>query len=184
MQTPWGRAEEIVRLERGVSWVSTPGHGGFMVAQGVAKKLLTPEAQSRGYKYCGYLAYEEDCDYAIVLFEHQEWAEKLGIKSVNGLLSNLSTYNPLYLIERGIDPMQDEFQSWQERQLEQKMRQDKHPDLIVAAWGDWADWVPKGKVGVSAADAKRYLVSEADYQKMTGPKLISKIQHEAVSEAA
>lgn len=181
MNTPWGKAQEVVKLDKGVSWVSTAGHGGFMVGVGAAKRLLSPEAQAEGEQWGSYLSFEEDCDYAIVLWEHPEYAEKLGMKSVSGLFSHLSTWKPLYLIARGIDPGADEFSKWQDWQREQFMRAEHNGDLIVSASGDWASWVPKGKVGVTTADNKRYLVPDADYTALVGPKFLSRIQHEEVA---
>jgi hypothetical protein len=44
------------------------------------------------------------------------------------------------------------------------MRAEKSPDLIVAATGWIAEWVPKGRVGVYTADGKRYTVPAAEYE--------------------
>ncbi|MFT0817048.1 hypothetical protein U0W62_12195, partial [Avibacterium paragallinarum] len=45
--------------------------------------------------------------------------------------------------------------------------------VVSAAWGDWAHWVPKGKVGVVARrdsdkTEKWFLVDDALYSKRTG----------------
>jgi hypothetical protein len=73
METPWGTADEILRITRGVSWVSTPSHGGLMVANTVAQKYLTPKAIEYGEKFGRHIAYEEDCACAIPFFQNPQW---------------------------------------------------------------------------------------------------------------
>lgn len=73
MQTPWGRADQVTKIETGVSWVSTPSHGGLMVALGAARKYLTPKAIEFGQQCGGYVAFEEDCAYAVALFQMPAW---------------------------------------------------------------------------------------------------------------
>lgn len=38
--TPWGKADSVTEIIRGVRWVATPGHGGLGVARGVALHIL------------------------------------------------------------------------------------------------------------------------------------------------
>ena len=74
MPTLWGKADYVTHLERGVVWVGTPSHGGLMVGKAVARKRLSPEAQEVG-ELCGsWLCYEEDCAYAVPLYENPQWA--------------------------------------------------------------------------------------------------------------
>jgi hypothetical protein len=77
MKTPWGTADEILRITRGVSWVNTPSHGGLMVANGTAQKSLTPKAIEYSEKFGNYIAYEEDCAYAIPFFQNPQWKRLL-----------------------------------------------------------------------------------------------------------
>lgn len=58
---------------RGVRWVSTAGHGGMGVADGLARKLLSHAAYKEGEKYGGYVWYEEDVAFEILYYEHPEW---------------------------------------------------------------------------------------------------------------
>ena len=44
MACPWGHIDYIKNIERGISWVSTPSHGGFRVSHGWAKQNLTQKA--------------------------------------------------------------------------------------------------------------------------------------------
>ena len=80
--TPWGPAQNVEDIARGVRWVSTAGHGGLGVAKGVAQSQLSPAARKLGMYGNGYFWYEEDVQYAIAFYEHPEWGQKL--KSVAG----------------------------------------------------------------------------------------------------
>lgn len=67
--TPWGSAQNVTSITRGIRSVSTAGHGGILVSP--TKNAMIPEymRESSG-------AYEEDCEWAIpaVVFE-KEWRE-------------------------------------------------------------------------------------------------------------
>lgn len=73
MNTPWGKADHVTKIETGVSWVSTPSHGGLMVALGAAQKYLTPKAIEQGGRYGAYICFEEDCAYAVAFFQNPAW---------------------------------------------------------------------------------------------------------------
>jgi len=66
--SPWGCVDYCDTLYPGVFMVSTPSHGGIMVSTDV-EDLLSPAARKLGWRQCGYLCYEEDCDEAVVLRE-------------------------------------------------------------------------------------------------------------------
>lgn len=62
--TPWGDADHIQHLERGIFMASTPGHGGYYVPPEV-RKDWTPCL--RDAETCGGPGwFEEDCDWAIL----------------------------------------------------------------------------------------------------------------------
>lgn len=69
MFTPWGLSQHVEKFATGLCLVSTAGHGGYMVAKGFSKKHLSPAAQAQGMNYGNYLAYEEDCLWAVVAYE-------------------------------------------------------------------------------------------------------------------
>lgn len=73
MFTPWGLSQHVESFARGLCSVSTASHGGFMVAKGFARKHLSQEAQAQGLEYGDYLAYEEDCLWAVVAYELPEY---------------------------------------------------------------------------------------------------------------
>jgi hypothetical protein len=175
MHTPWGRSDYQKQFRRGVTWVSTPSHGGFMIAEGTARELLSAAAIAEGELCCGYLAFEEDCDAAIVLYELPETREGFSNTSDAELIASLSAWNLPYLRARGIEPDAQGAAFWQERHEEERMRAEKSPDLIIAGFGDWAEWVPAGRVGLCTADGKRYTAPAAAYDARKGLNLLSKL---------
>lgn len=80
-KTIWRPAQFMYEIMRGVRWYSTAGHGGLAVADGVARKFLTPAAYKLGQKAGGYVWYEEDVAYALPFYEHPEWGVALKQKS-------------------------------------------------------------------------------------------------------
>ena len=95
--TPWGKADRVVEIARGVKWVSTPSHGGLAVAKGAAEKLLTPAARELANYMGGYYWYEEDQQYSIPFYEHPEWAQITGSSgNKEDFEKNLQKYYPNY----------------------------------------------------------------------------------------
>ncbi len=165
MNSPWGKVDFKETIQRGIHWVNTPGHGGLMIATGVARKLLSEAARKQGTTFGGYLAYEEDCQYAVALYE----LSKLGITlrkradvsseaQEENLLKTISSWNADYLIERGITPTQPEYDNYLDRQEQQKLRDEKNPDYIISALGN-----DDGTVDVTTADDAEHKVSGTSY---------------------
>lgn len=67
--TPWGKSTSVRQYERGISFVGTESHGGYLVARGYAKKNFSKAAQQVGKDFGAYLAYEEDCLAAVIDLE-------------------------------------------------------------------------------------------------------------------
>jgi hypothetical protein len=170
--SPWGKIDSRLTVTRGLSWVSTPSHGGFAVADGFARKNLSSAALLRGERKGGYYFYEEDCDAYIILLEVP--VSRQGTETEESkIIAGLSRWHADYLIERGITPNQEGFKFFQENRLQDAMRAQKHPDLIVSASGDWKAGVPKGCVEVTTADGKRYHVLASEYDNRVGINLLS-----------
>lgn len=64
--SPWGQVDHVTKIQEGVYFVSTPGHGGFMVAKSVP---LSDAAKAEADEFGGYLCFEEDCLASIVVQE-------------------------------------------------------------------------------------------------------------------
>ena len=67
-----------------------------------ARKHLTPAAIAEGEPFGQYIAYEEDCDAAIVLYELPATREGFSHVSDAELIERLSRWHPKYLAARGI----------------------------------------------------------------------------------
>lgn len=101
-QSPWGEVQGCTTLYPGVFLVTAPGHGGVMVAAGVAE-ILTPEARKCGFREDGYLNFEEDSQEAVVfreLLDKGLWEipDKAGNKAgfEEGINKSLRDFNPSY----------------------------------------------------------------------------------------
>jgi len=170
VNTPWGKSDSKITLTCGISWVGTPSHGGFAITPSAALTYLSTAAVARAEKYGSYYFFEEDCDASIVLFElPAPMLEKLIYlpPTADNLLKDLSRWHADYLIERDITPDPDGLAFFEANRKQDAMRAQQHPDLIISASGDWADWVPKGRVGVITADHKRYTVPAVEYTVKT-----------------
>lgn len=173
MNTPWGKSDGITKIQRGVSWVTTPGHGGLAVSEKAGHEFLTVWARGQAEFRYGYYFFEEDCAYAIAFYEQPDWYRFLTPldRSISNfeirekMLPIISQYMADYLIARGITPEPVAYAHFLEHKAEDKMRKNNSPELIVAAWGDWADWVPQGKTGIETAAGTRFLVNSADYAR-------------------
>jgi hypothetical protein len=184
MYTPWGEADHVINLAKGVNWVNTPSHGGFIFTRCAAEKLLTEHARNVGEPWRNGLAFEEDCKYAIVLFEHPEYDAKLRESKDTAeqvkahAVEVISRWDAEYLIARGLTPEPKAYAYYLQNKEQDKLRAEHSPDLIVAAFGDWANWVPKGRTGVITADDCRYTVpaqAYTDLQNSKGLTLLSRL---------
>ncbi len=81
MNTPWGKAQHIKNIERGVRFVSTAGHGGIMVSKGLAEKKMPASVLRNGIPYGGYYGFEEDIDWRLVVLCLPNICPALGIES-------------------------------------------------------------------------------------------------------
>ena len=61
--TPWGVAQSVRRIRRGIRQVSTAGHGGVMVSKRLAEKFLPKTVLARSIKYGNTYCFEEDCEW-------------------------------------------------------------------------------------------------------------------------
>ena len=65
----WDEVQSCKTIANGIYEVSTPGHGGVMIAAELAPYILSREAVQKGVLDGGYYCYEEDADAAIPLRE-------------------------------------------------------------------------------------------------------------------
>lgn len=67
--SPWGTVQHCKSLCLGVFEVSTPSHGGVLVASQMAGTMLSPKARKHGFREGGYLCFEEDAAANVALRE-------------------------------------------------------------------------------------------------------------------
>ena len=76
INTPWGTAEQVDTLAKGIIQVGTPSHGGIGVEHDVAAAKLSAAARAEAIDQYDHLWFEEDCDWAIVCHEIPELFSK------------------------------------------------------------------------------------------------------------
>lgn len=64
--SPWGQVDIETKHQEGVFFVSTPGHGGFMVHKSVK---ISDAAKAEADVFGDYYCFEEDCLAAIIALE-------------------------------------------------------------------------------------------------------------------
>lgn len=171
-QTPWGKSHNSQKIERGLTFYTTPSHGGFLVSKGYAEKHLSPAALKRGEKWGGYYAFEEDCAAAIVELEipaAQTVFTNTEAITNESLIKGISRWYPDYLIELGIEPDPQGYAIWKTWRESDRLRAERSPDLIVSAQG-----VDSNTVKVWTADGSEHLVTHESYQRREGLNLLSK----------
>jgi hypothetical protein len=72
--SPWGSIQATYPIMRGAAWVSTAGHGGLRVSRGFADKHFSPQALAAPFVFVtkDYVFFEEDCAWAIAVYESPE----------------------------------------------------------------------------------------------------------------
>ena len=79
--TPWGQSQDAYKLLPGLVWYSTAGHGGLYVSQALANKALSAQARKHAIQYGSGYWYEEDCGWAIPMYENPQWGKLLSAKA-------------------------------------------------------------------------------------------------------
>ena len=67
--SPWGEVDNCRTIANGIYDVSTEGHGGIMITEMLAARILSLEALKVCFRENGYCCYEEDCDACVPLRE-------------------------------------------------------------------------------------------------------------------
>lgn len=174
--TPWGRSDYKKSYQRGVTFHGTPGHGGLHVAAGLAARIPEQARAAAAIRWKSGDWYEEDCAYLVPLLALPGLADSMGVDKAEASGQLIRWYGPDVARCLGVDPAEwpVSLARWEEDQTEKRMRAERHPDLITSAFGDWADWVPKGAVGVYTADGRRHLVTAESYGVRAGLNLLSR----------
>jgi hypothetical protein len=182
--SPWGTIQSKQELAPGVWSVSTAGHGGIKLSR--ERNAAVPD-----YMRIAGGWYEEDCDWAIAAVIHpigftrtvtidgRELAESEYAMDVlrNWHPDHYERFTGLE-IERGQSTVRDE-----------KLLNEENATnyVVTAAWGDWAHWVPHGKVGVVAKrdidKAEKWFLVDGDlYEKRRGRFVIDLIRDTEITK--
>lgn len=62
--SPWGPVQDATHVAPGIWFVSTEGHGGYLLS--TERRLAMPEHLKQVYTFAGGNWYEEDCDWSLV----------------------------------------------------------------------------------------------------------------------
>ncbi|WP_439357892.1 DUF7007 domain-containing protein [Bradyrhizobium sp. DASA03007] len=149
--SPWGAIQDKRELAPGIWQVSTAGHGGIKLSR--ERNAAVPKYMRNEGGW-----YEEDCDWAKAAVVHPIGFQRI-IKTEGKpdriecevAIETLRNWHPSAyesftgtILEKGMSIVRDQ----QIFDLE-----NENNYVGAAAWGDWASWVPKGKVGVLARRA-------------------------------
>jgi hypothetical protein len=164
--SPWGAIQDKRELAPGIWQVSTAGHGGIKLSR--ERNAAVPDYMRREGGW-----YEEDCEWSIAAVVHPIGFQRLLPTKDDPFRSEMEI---AYSTLRNWFP--DQYERFFDCHLprgksvirdEQLFKLENENSFVVtAAWGDWAHWVPKGKVGVVAKckhDEKWFLVDHDLYQK-------------------
>lgn len=148
-RSPWGMIDHADEIIPGVWSVGTPSHGGL---------LLSPERQAAmpdGVRRAG-AAYEEDAEWSLVAlaFLNEFAAIACGERTMADIaLEHARNWYPVeYAILTGETPTAANSSGIRRRQAYEAVI---GRFVVTSAFGDWADWVPKGKIGIIAREAVR-----------------------------
>jgi len=165
--SPWGRVQFSKTYGRGVTMVSTAGHGGFRVSQGLVEKKFLPEVQAAAIKRSGYYFFEEDCDYALVMLSLPWMFVPAELEAAR---ASGKDWNPeLFKLITGEDVSLEESCVLRRRAFETET----HNRFVgVSASGSWKEGVPEGMVeviGRRVSDgAEKTILVSADTYKARG----------------
>lgn len=169
--SPWGAIQDKRELAPGIWSVSTAGHGGIKLSR--ERNAAMPDYMRNEGGW-----YEEDCEWAKAAVVHPIGFQRtIKIKGkpdkteFDIAMETFRNWHPSQyerftgvLLEKGQSLIRDE----------QIFKLEKENNFVVtAAWGDWAHWVPEGKVGVVARrdsdKAEKWFLVEHDlYQQRRG----------------
>jgi hypothetical protein len=168
--------------------VNTAGHGGFKLSRERNAKVPAYMRRDGGW-------YEEDCEVAIplVVFEADirahgpEWLVT-GLDKYPAAKTIANYWPDMYERYFGRKPTLEESHVLRERAFHAAHANDY---VVVSAWGNWQDGVPKGMVGVFAtlgesrqepawSAGKYFLVPDAEYEARHGAFVIDLTKHQEV----
>lgn len=141
---PWGGIDQAEQVHSGIWRVSTPSHGGFIIS--AERQAAMPASL-----VLADVTYEEDVDYALVVLAFAAEFEKTGtagallVRNAHDTVRNWHPDRYASFVGRAIGAKDSHVLA-----LRDAYRARIGRAVVVAAFGNWADWVPPGKTGVVA----------------------------------
>ncbi len=141
--TPWGRAQYAAKYAPGIICYSTAGHGGFHLSSTRNAQVHPAWRSLDGW-------YEEDCQWAVVAITFPAAFPGDAVAEAHQSAKRWMPHE--YMAALGVEVSPEESYILQ---VEAFHAEHKNDLLAIVAYGDWADWVPEGKVRVGACIAGR-----------------------------
>jgi hypothetical protein len=169
--SPWGKVDHTEEFAPGIWRVSTPGHGGFKLSP--HRQRMMPDYMKRSGAW-----YEEDCEWALVALVFRDEFDRLRPWQIEQKV-NETDYQQALRTARGWYP--DEYERFfgvtlapgESHVKDERLFFQEHANdfIVIAAWGDWARFVPAGMVGACAKRGGRegkgperwFLVPDTEY---------------------
>lgn len=174
--TPWGAAQSSHRIAAGIVSYTTAGHGGIHLTARRVKQMpdaLQQATLKNALGPAGDAWFEQDCEVVFVVLSFPEFFPDNQVLAEDTLRH---CYPEVWEAFYG-KPLQP----GQSRSRDEKLFYEAHADdwLVTAAWGDWAEHVPQGMVGVCAVKGGRgrristtletwWLVPKQEYAERNG----------------
>ena len=144
-ETPWGDPQLANQVLPGIWTVSTATHGGLVLSD--QRQADMPDALQLTDRY-----YEEDCDWALVYVAYADEFLRASLRCGPDFIQLARDTTTCWHPDR---MAKHTGQSNPENQSHVLKTRAAYQAAIgefcaTSAWGDWAEWVPEGKVGVLA----------------------------------
>jgi hypothetical protein len=157
VNSPWGEVQHATRFVDGIYSVSTAGHGGFKVSDEFNRLIPEPFRADGGW-------YEEDCDWAAVVFFIQVPFRENGkiTETIKAARSTLRVWRWREWEKYFGDVIPPGESSIKDTDVFQAAHTNDF--IVISAYGDWHPNVPAGYVGVEATRGGR----SPGYYKLSG----------------
>ena len=164
--SPWGAIQDKRELAPGIWQISTAGHGGIKLSRERNAAMPAYMRNEGGW-------YEEDCEWAKAAVIHPIGFQRI-IKT-EGKPDRIECEIAIETLRNWHPDQYEQFTGTKLERGQSLVRDEKLFEIenatnyvVAAAWGDWAHWVPEGKVGVVARRAsdhteKWFLVDKSIY---------------------
>lgn len=143
VETLWGTPQTADERLPGVWFVTTGSHGGFVLSD--ERQAAMPESLRLEDRY-----YEEDVNWALVVMALEKELRQAGdaLIDIELPIAQQTVQNWLPARYQGFTGIVLEPRDSHILRRKAEYEANLGEIIVTAAWGDWADWVPKGKVGV------------------------------------